>query len=189
MQTFPAFPRAWEDQLTTRRREGSLGCLELYHGTGFQADCAPDQGCLTARHWDTYSWICSSWFQAVWQEIGQESFYSTEETGESCHVMSCSLFRACLFNLFSFWCFFLSVCLFVLCYLRKTAMLPREGGILFWGDKTADGRAQRRAKSFIKALLRYCLLDTGIAKLAMRPNTAEEEKRMGDFFPPKSDFL
>lgn len=41
----------------------------------------------------------------------------------------------------------------------------------------------------MKALLRYCLLHTGIAKLAMRPNTAEEEKGWGEFFPPKSDFL
>lgn len=69
-------------------------------------------------------------------------------------------------------------------------MWPREGRILFWGDKNAGDRAQRGTRSFIKAPLRYGLLDTGTAKLAMRPNTAEEEKRWGgQGFSPQSQIF
>jgi hypothetical protein len=55
--------------------------------------------------------------------------------------------------------------------------------------------AQRGTKSFIKAPLRYCLLDNEIAKLVMRPNAVEEIKYKKNFLkdrgispPPQSDF-
>ena len=86
-----------------------------------------------------------------------------------------SLFRACLFTCLVFGGFFYP---FVkhLCCQERVGFYSEETGtltILTW--------AQRGTKSFIKAPLRYCLLDNEIAKLVMRPNAVEEIKYFLEF--------
>lgn len=78
-----------------------------------------------------------------------------------------------------------------LCCQERVGFYSEETGtltILTW--------AQRGTKSFIKAPLRYCLLDNEIAKLVMRPNAVEEIKykkkffkRQGNFPPPPVRFF